>query len=134
MFVTLFLTIFDTATGRMSFVNAGHTEPYLFRGQEPEKLKSSGNPPVGAFPGVEYREENVVLGNDEKLFLYTDGVNEAYSKDDEQFGEERLSRLLAECAQKDPADCLEDIRQALDFHCRDCEQSDDITMLCIWIN
>ncbi len=65
------------------------------------------------------------------FFLYTDGVNEAYAADDQQFGEKRLRRLLERCGLATPDQCLASIRGALDDFCRDCEQSDDITMLCV---
>ena len=131
MFVTLFLAVLNLRTGRMSFVNGGHTEPYLIDADGITKLPSSGNPPIGAFEGVEYREETIVLSHGQQLFLYTDGVNEAYAADDEQFGEKRLGGLLKQCGQTAPAGCLASIREALDDFCRDCEQSDDITMLCV---
>ena len=131
MFVTLFLAVLNLRTGRMSFVNAGHTEPYLIDADGITKLPSSGNPPVGAFEGVAFREETIVLSHGQCLFLYTDGVNEAYAADDQQFGEKRLGRLLKQCGQTTPDQCLASIREALDDFCRDCEQSDDITMLCV---
>ena len=131
MFVTLFLAVLHLETGEMTFVNAGHTEPYLIDAAGVTKLPSSGNPPVGAFAGVAFQEETIVLGHGQQVFLYTDGVNEAYGRDDEQFGEKRLRRLLERCGRATPGQCLGCIRKALDDFCGDCEQSDDITMLCV---
>lgn len=132
MFVTIFLGIIDIKSGALSYVNAGHTEPYLISsGKKPRALKFCGNPVVGAFEGVEYKEEEIMLHADEKLFLYTDGVNEAFSKDDEQFGEERLENLLEQSTGLTPSKTVEKVKEALEIFCHDHEQSDDITMLIV---
>ncbi len=131
MFVTLFLAVLHLRTGEMSFVNAGHTEPYLSDSGGVKKLPSSGNPPVGAFEDVVFREKTIVLGHGQRIFLYTDGVNEAYGTDDQQFGEKRLYRLLEQYGQAPPGQCLDSILAALDNFRGECEQSDDITMLCV---
>ncbi len=69
MFVTLFLAVLNLRSGRMSYVNAGHTEPYLIDADGVTKLPSSGNPPVGAFEGVAFREETIVLNHGKRLFF-----------------------------------------------------------------
>lgn len=131
MFVTLFLAVLHLRTGEISCVNAGHTEPYLIDAGGITKISSSGNPPVGAFAGVAFREKNFVLGPGQEIFLYTDGINEAYGTDDQQFGEKRLCRLLAQCGQAPPDQCLDAVLAALDDFRGESEQSDDITMLCV---
>jgi len=132
MFVTLFLAIINIRTGEMSYVNAGHTEPYVMSPSQGIKaLPGSENPIVGAFEGIMYRAESIVLKKGEKLFLYTDGVTEAFSKEDEQFGEKRLQNVLEETMDKTPAACLKDVESAVSKFAEGCEQSDDITLLII---
>ena len=135
MFVTLFFAILDTKSGELHFVNAGHTEPYIISKKETlQALSSPKNPIVGAFEGIEYVEESIKLKGEEKLFLYTDGVNEAYSKEDEQFSEERLKKLLTQSKNLTPKEIIQKIYDALLLFCQEYEQSDDITMLCIEFN
>ncbi|MEA1891089.1 MAG: SpoIIE family protein phosphatase [Campylobacterota bacterium] len=132
MFVTLFLAILDVKSGELSYVNAGHTKPYIISHVESLKpLEQSGNPIVGAFGNIEYAQETTVLQDSEKLFLYTDGVNEAFSKDDEQFGEKRVKALLESFMNLSPTECIQKVQTSLDSFCEECEQSDDITMLII---
>ena len=132
MFVTLFLAILDTSSRELCFVNAGHTEPYLISTtQGVQTLKAPRNPVVGAFEDIEYQDMCVRLKEQEKLFLYTDGVNEAYSQDDVQFGAQRLKEVLVKSAQRAPKETLSAMSQALSLFCEESEQSDDITMLCI---
>jgi len=135
MFVTLFLAILDTSSGTFTFVNAGHTEPYLLsKEQGLQTLNAPRNPIVGAFEDIEYKEMKSKLEKEEKLFLYTDGVNEAYSKDDVQFGEERLRKILKKSITLSPQESLSQISKAVSSFCKESEQSDDITMLCIEYN
>ena len=132
MFVTLFLAIINIKTGEMTYVNAGHTEPYVL---SPEKglhaLPASQNPIVGAFEGIQYQAETMVLGKEEKLFLYTDGVTEAFSKEDVPFGEKRLASVLEESISGTSDACLKRVEDAVSDFCEACEQSDDITLLVI---
>jgi len=132
MFVTLFLAIINVKTGEMTYVNAGHTEPYVISANKGvQALTSSENPIVGAFEGIMYSAETIILGKEEKLFLYTDGVTEAFSKEDEQFGEKRLQAVLQENISKTPASCLKGVESAVSDFAEGCEQSDDITLLVI---
>jgi sigma-B regulation protein RsbU (phosphoserine phosphatase) len=133
MFVTLFLAILNTKNGQIEYVNAGHTQPYLLSSQKEEiqKLNASTNPVIGAFDDVKYEESYIKLLSGEKLFLYTDGVNEAYSKDDEQFGEERLRKLLKNNINLSTKNLIETVETKLKDFSKEVEQSDDITMFCL---
>ena len=132
MFVTLFLGILDVKSGEFTYVNAGHTSPYIVTTVgEVSVLKSSNNPVVGAFEGLEYDDYTMTLKKDEKLFLYTDGVTEAFSEDDEQFGEKRLEEILSHSKHILSEICVERVKNAITEFAGECEQSDDITMLVI---
>lgn len=132
MFVTLFLGILHIKSGELQYVNAGHTEPYIISPNKPiKRLASSENPIVGAFEEINYKDETTVLGQNEKLFLYTDGVNEAFSKEDEQFGELRLKAVLEQSTDLSPKETIKTVQASLKAFCNDSEQSDDITMLTI---
>ena len=132
MFVALFLGILHIKSGELQYVNAGHTEPYIISRNKPiKRLASSENPVVGAFEEINYKDETIVLEHHEKLFLYTDGVNEAFSKEDEQFGELRLKTLLEQSTDLSPKETIKTVQTSLKAFCHDSEQSDDITMLTI---
>ena len=132
MFVTLFMGILNVKNGTLTYVNAGHTEPYIISNEGITTLTSSRNPVVGAFEGISYINETTKLKEGEKLFLYTDGVTEAFSKEDEQFGERRLEKNLEKCSKLSISKSIEIIENALDDFTEGAqEQSDDITMLVI---
>ena len=128
MFVTLFLGLFNVKNATLNYVNAGHTEPYLLlKDKASQKLHSVGNPIVGAFENLSYIEETIALEKGFQLFLYTDGVTEAFAKDDAPFGEKRVQNILDKLENRDII--LQSIEESLTLFTQDCEQSDDITML-----
>jgi sigma-B regulation protein RsbU (phosphoserine phosphatase) len=102
-YATLFYGRYEVARRRLVFVNAGHPAALLLRRGEdaPIRLESTGTV-VGLFPTVVYREEEVVLGDDDILVLFTDGISEATSPGDEEFGLERIERILARSRDLDP--------------------------------
>ena len=65
------------------------------------------------------------------FFLYTDGVPEATSPDDEMFGTERMINALNLDPEADCEQILLNVRQAVDAFVKDAEQFDDLTMLCL---
>jgi sigma-B regulation protein RsbU (phosphoserine phosphatase) len=132
MFVTLFLGILDVKNGEFTYVNAGHTSPYIIDNNGAvEALPSSKNPVVGAFEGITYNDHTMTLKKEEKLFLYTDGVTEAFSETDEQFGEKRLEKILIQQQEISTEATIDAVQNAITEFTGECEQSDDITMLVI---
>jgi len=130
MFVTLFLGILNIKSGELNYVNAGHDEPYLLSdGKEYKRLKAVGNTVVGAFEDLPFRDETIFLTKNSKLFLYTDGVTEAFSKDDEQFSDKRVSDALSVSSQDSVSQTMQFMEKSITNFTKDCEQSDDITML-----
>ena len=93
-FVSLFLGVLDSDTGRFRFASAGHPSTFLRRcsGQ----VETVGAPafPLGVFPDASWRQAEVGLQEDDVLLLYTDGLIEA-RRGDEFFGESGLRALLA---------------------------------------
>jgi sigma-B regulation protein RsbU (phosphoserine phosphatase) len=65
--------------------------------------------------------------------LYTDGVTEALSEDEELYGEERLEKCLngLDVEHMDLSGILDKVQKSLDAHVQEAEQSDDITMLAL---
>jgi len=93
-FLTAFFGLLEPDTGTLRYVSAGHNPALLQRGSgEIELLKATGVP-LGMFPNSSWKEEIVMLDRGDLLCVYTDGVSEALNAADEEFGLERLGRLL----------------------------------------
>ncbi len=93
-FVSLFLGVLDSDTGRFCFVSAGHPGTFLRRRSGEVETVGAPAPPLGVFPDATWRQAEVGLQEDDVLLLYTDGLIEA-RRGDEFFGESGLRALLA---------------------------------------
>lgn len=95
-FITLWLGLFDPATGVLSFVDAGHGHWLVrFPGQPPARLSAEGGVPVGVDPGAVYTAETVALPPGARLVLYSDGLVEQRSTEGKEFGLSGVMTALA---------------------------------------
>lgn len=135
MFVTLFIGLFDPATGELEYANGGHCQPLAVnRAGDVRVLEGMSGPVVGAMSGLPYAPHRMVLAPDETCLLYSDGVSEAMDEQHRLFGEERIGDLLAAHPGVSPQGILELLRAAIVQHRGTAPQSDDITMLCFGRN
>ena len=127
MFVTCFYAILEPNSGNLSYANAGHDLPYLWRGGDAKELRARGMP-LGLMPGMSYEEKEIVLEPRDNVLLYSDGLVEAHDPKREMFGFPRLQRLVAEHAEEGS---LEDflMEELYSFVGAGWEQEDDITLL-----
>jgi len=93
-FATFFLARFDLGLRRLSYANAGHNYPVLFRANGSRLELNRGGPMLGILESVDYEEAVVTLAAGDRLLLYTDGLTEAANTRREMFGEERLCQLV----------------------------------------
>jgi hypothetical protein len=97
LFTTLFYGLLDTQTGVLTYCNAGHPPPYRFaaiQDQKPEALHRTGMP-IGVSPEATWAEGEILLTPGDMLMLYTDGVVETHSPDNEMFGDNRMLEIAA---------------------------------------
>jgi serine phosphatase RsbU (regulator of sigma subunit) len=128
-YATFFYSMYDADSRRLTYSNAGHYPPLLVTaGGETLRLVAHG-PPIGILEGSVYREASCDLVAGDLLVLYTDGIVETPNRDDEEFGEDRLARILGERR----GDALDEIvRVVLDRVTswnEDAPQHDDITIV-----
>ncbi len=96
-FATFFCGMYDDRNSSLTYVNAGHNPPLLFRkgSREPLYLHATGLV-LGLFDDARYEEETVQLEPDDTLLIYTDGITEAENESGEEFGERRLETVTAD--------------------------------------
>ena len=134
MFVTLFIGRLDLKSGRLDFCNCGHNPPVLFTG-EPHFMTCEPNTPIGIMPGYVFEGQTLENMHGVRMFLYTDGLNEAENLNHEEFGNERMMNALAALSPSEKAQgVVEKMRAAVASHVGMAEASDDLTMLCIQLS
>lgn len=131
MFVTMFLGLLDLETGHLDFCNAGHNPPVLLRDGKPEFVDMIPNAPVGIIPELDYEGEEIADITNSPLFVYTDGLNEAENRQQEQFSDERLLELMEQVPFESCQQTVEMLREEVEKHRDGAEPNDDLTMLCV---
>jgi serine phosphatase RsbU (regulator of sigma subunit) len=95
MFVTLFYAVIDSRDGSIVYANAGHNPPYVLRADGSlEAIDPADGMALAIMEGNDYAEHRMTLAPGDALFMYTDGVTEAFDPQQQMFGEERLEPLL----------------------------------------
>jgi PAS domain S-box-containing protein len=105
-FITMFYGIFDMKNKAVKYSSAGHLPPVIWnhrKKEAPKELALEINFPLNLFDDVEYRDRILSLEPGLKIFLYTDGLTEAFNSRREMYGTDRLLRLLEQFVEKDAA-------------------------------
>ena len=132
MFVTMFICCLDLKTGRLEYCNAGHNPPLVGNADgQPAFLDVLPNAPIGLWPSLEYEGEESESFRGRLMLLYTDGLNEAENRQQEQYGEERIVAFLAEHAFQDNRQLIETMREDVEAFRDGAEPNDDLSMLAV---
>lgn len=132
-YATFFYAQLDEATRQLTYVNAGHNPPYLFRQAEIQELNVGGTV-LGLFPQMTYEQATVELRAGDVLVAFTDGVTEALNSSDEEFGETRLKELLRGVMHLPAAEISTQIAAELRRWIKDTTQYDDLTFVVLKVN
>jgi len=131
-YVTMLFSVFDARTRRLSYTNAGHLPPVLFRGGKIERLRAGGTV-VGLFPDAEYEQAELELKPGDTLLAFTDGLTEPRNAFDEEFGEERLLKAVQKARGVPPEALVEEICRSVSDWTGSPELQDDMTLLLAWV-
>ncbi len=130
-FITAFFGLLDCNKCTLEYVNAGHNNPLIFNKGKVEEL-SIGCTILGIVEELPKIESGKVsISKNTTLITYTDGLTEASNKEDELYGEERLSQFFLDRNETDPELLnIELIQSILDFSKKDFFD-DDISLMTI---
>ncbi len=134
MFVTVFYGILNTANGEVEYVNGGHNPPYILSSAGIHKVEMTGGPILGCMEDFNYKSKKIKLIPGDRLFLFTDGVTEAFNTLDEAYGDERLESYLASRLSIPVKEVVRESMEEVTIFSSGMSQSDDITYLAISFN
>ena len=132
LFVTCFICVLDTESGELTYVNAGHNRPAVSRkGGAFQFLECPADVPFGIMEGMTYRLQKDRLEQGDRIYLYTDGVTEAFNENEQMFSDKRLLEVLNRKTglEDDPEAFVSYLYQEVEDFTGNALQSDDITML-----
>jgi PAS domain S-box-containing protein len=132
MFVTLFFGMLNEKNRSLTYVNAGHNPPLIFRSHAGtvEKLLPTGLV-LGVMENQEYESRSVTIGKGDVLVMYTDGVTESINTQEKMFEENRLIEIVRNTAHLPAQAILEQILSSVKEFTRDMPQFDDITLFVV---
>lgn len=130
MFVTMFICRLDLKTLQLEYCNADHNPPIISNADgQFSFLDVLPNAPIGLWPGLEYEGEEMELQSNQRLLLYTDGLNEAENRQQEQYGEDRIIKLLTSLSASSCRDIVEALKADTDKFRDGAEQNDYLILL-----
>lgn len=128
-FTTAFFAELDSLTGEVVHVNAGHNAPILRRASGTIERLEVGGIPLGITEGIPYEVGRTRLDDGDYLVIFTDGVVEAFNKNDEEYGEQKLLGVVNHAADGAPPQLLQSLLADLDGFVGNTPQHDDMTCL-----
>jgi phosphoserine phosphatase RsbU/P len=129
-YATFFYAQYDPTGRTLAYVNAGHNPPIVLRGEEVLRLEADG-PVVGLLPRAQYGQSELVLAPGDILLAYTDGISEAMTMDDEEWGEDRMIAAAQACRALPAQQMIERLMAAADAFTAGAPQHDDMTLVVV---
>src|SRR5262245_39866630 len=117
-----------TSDGRLTYCNAGHNPPFIVGTRGLRRLGTGGSV-LGAFAQTNFEEETVQLNPGDVLVVFSDGITEALSANEDEFGDERLVSCVQARRELEPMALLEHILEVVRQFTAGTVQSDDLTGL-----
>ena len=132
MFVTALYAILDTREKVLRLSNAGHNPPILFHSTtgEYEVLKARSLV-LGALEEVQFQEKEIILKTKDIIVFYTDGVIETMNKNKQQFGMEKLIKVLKDNPQLQATELIKLIQEKVEEFSEGQSQFDDFTLMLV---
>lgn len=131
MFVTVLFGIYNVSKRKLTYVNAGHEYPAVYRKSSGkyELIVDEHDLVLGIMDDVDFSEKTLEFEKGDKLFLYTDGVPDAADENGDAFGLERMVESLNRNSALSGKDVLFAMQNDLESFENGAHQFDDITML-----
>jgi serine phosphatase RsbU (regulator of sigma subunit) len=130
--MTCFASILDPKARSITYANAGHNFPYLYRQANGKgefgSLMTRGNR-LGDLADSKYTAKTTDLLSGDVLVWYTDGIVECENDAGEEFGEKRFRSAIRRAAHLDPAAMRETVVGDAQVFFGERARKDDITMV-----
>lgn len=131
LLMTCLIAVIDHTHGTVTLANAGHNFPYIFRPESRHihMLEDVASYPLGFEKDFNYMECSFGFNRGDVLFLYTDGIIECVNSAGEEFGYERLERLLTMSGKSSPTELLNLLKFSAEKFTGSATFEDDVTLL-----
>lgn len=130
MFVSLWAGILNIKTGVLQYVNGGHHPPSAaLRGDDFRELKAPNGPIVGVVEEAQFDVASLKMEPNDTIFLYTDGLPEAYNPNHVAFETEGIEQQLNKLSQSSMRSLVHGMEAQVTAFVNGAPTHDDLTML-----
>ncbi len=130
-YVTAVYSVLDSKNHILTFSNCGHNEPILLRANGEIEYLFEGGRVLGVTSDNHYDERALMLNRGELCVFYTDGATEVFNDQDEQFGLDRLVKLVRANKDESAENIQRAIQEAVIEHSSDHHLHDDLTTIVV---
>ncbi|MFN8670639.1 MAG: SpoIIE family protein phosphatase [Candidatus Sericytochromatia bacterium] len=127
-------SIFDLEQNTMTISSAGHPLPYFYKNEikDLEPIKVIPAYQLGVKDTTKFRESKITLAKDDVLVYFTDGITEARSLDNEEYGYDRFEEFIKDNAHLSAKDLRDKILDEYHTFTKGlAEADDDVTVVVI---
>ena len=132
-YATFVYGILDLRQCLLTYCNAGHNPPILLRKDLSVTFLDKGGIVLGFLENQQYQQTTIPLQSGDYICLYTDGVTEIKNRDNKEFEEKRLIRLLKKNYGLPPREMRKKIISAVQRFSGKKEFQDDLTLLIFYV-
>jgi len=131
-FITCVIVLVDLGRNMLDYVSAGHTVSLFYDSGQGAviQLETTGIP-LGIMPGETFELGSIPFKEDDLIVLYTDGLIEAFNRQSEVFGCDRLVKLIAEQCSSSCRGIIDCVRGAVASFIGDFPLRDDVTLVAV---
>ncbi len=128
-FITLFYSVYQPATGELTYVSAGHMPPLILRRDGRVDRLADGGIALGMFEQSTYTTGQTTIQQDELIAIYSDGITEAENPAGVPFDEIGLETALKANGRSSLSAIGAAVEHAVEQHTDARRFSDDLTIL-----
>jgi serine phosphatase RsbU (regulator of sigma subunit) len=134
-YVTMFYGEYDSRSGLLRYINAGHCRPIFISEDGEVTALSGGDLPIGLFIDLIYQELPLTVSRGCAIVVYSDGLVDAQNFRGEEFGEERLVDYCRSLPKGATAqEICASLSQCVAEWSAGVEQADDTTILALRVD
>lgn len=122
-----------SSEGSVGLLSAGHGPTFVYRAANKSIERFDGDGlPLGIAPDESYDPtHHLNLASGDVMLMLTDGFMERFNPEGEQFGIQRLERVIIENADRTPAELIQILDDAVTAFARGRPQDDDMTLVIV---
>jgi serine phosphatase RsbU (regulator of sigma subunit) len=131
-FITMAAVLIDPLSGDLLYSSAGHNPAVLIRSNGRVELIKDSGLILGILKVASYEDRRITLDDGDMLVLYSDGITEATRQgEDEEFGEDRLCRVLSANAHLPASQLVDVVLRARNYFTDGAPNFDDATLVIV---